>query len=232
MQIEDRGDVGLTTLEKVTQEMVQDGNSQSGLTALNSTFRAAVPQVFVDVDRTKVKTLGIPLSSIFDTPAGVPRLGLRERLQPLRPDLSGAHPGRAGVSALRRTTSSSLEVRNPAGQMVPLGTLVDVQRKLGRRSSLATTSTRQRRSPASRRPGYSSGQALSLMEQMAAAKLPAAMGYEWTAMSYQEKKAGREAFLVFGLAVLLVYLVLAAQYESWFNPAPWSSSCPSPSSAP
>jgi HAE1 family hydrophobic/amphiphilic exporter-1 len=68
-------------------------------------------------------------------------------------------------------------------------------------------------------PGYSSGQALSLMEQMANAKLPAGMGYEWTAISYQEKKAGRESLLIFALAVVLVYLVLAAQYESWSNPA-------------
>src|SRR5262249_42961265 len=68
-------------------------------------------------------------------------------------------------------------------------------------------------------PGYSSGQALKLMEQMAARKLPAAMGTEWTGMSYQEKRVGAQALIVFALAVLMVYLVLAAQYESWLLPA-------------
>nr|MDJ0888046.1 efflux RND transporter permease subunit [Desulfobacterales bacterium] len=67
-------------------------------------------------------------------------------------------------------------------------------------------------------PGFSSGQALALMEQMAAAKLPASMGFEWTGMSYQEKQVGGEAIFIFALAVLMVYLILSAQYESWSNP--------------
>jgi HAE1 family hydrophobic/amphiphilic exporter-1 len=218
MQIEDRGDLGLTTLQKVTQEMVQDGNSQSGLTALNSTFRAAVPQLFVDVDRTKVKTLGIPLSSIFNSlqaylgSAYVNDFTLFGRTYQVRIQAEPAF--RVSPDDIKQ-----LEVRNPAGQMVPLATLVDVQRKLGpqiiSRYNLYPSAAITGQSA----PGYSSGQALSLMEQMAAVKLPAAMSYEWTAMSYQEKKAGRQGFYIFGLAVLLVYLVLAAQYESWFNPA-------------
>jgi HAE1 family hydrophobic/amphiphilic exporter-1 len=218
MQIEDRGDLGLTTLEKITQEMVQDGNSQSGLTALNSTFRAGVPQLFVDVDRTKVKALGIPLSSIFNSlqaylgSAYVNDFTLFGRTYQVR--IQAAPEFRVAPEDIEQ-----LEVRNPAGQMVPLATLVDVRRKFGPQSISrynlypSATITGQAAS------GYSSGEALSLMEQMAAAKLPPSMGYEWTAMSYQEKKAGRQGLLVFGLAILLVYLVLAAQYESWFNPA-------------
>jgi hydrophobic/amphiphilic exporter-1 (mainly G- bacteria), HAE1 family len=218
MQIEDRGDIGLTALQKVAQEMVQDGNSQSGLTALNATFRAGVPQVYVDVDRTKVKTLGIPLSSIFSSlqaylgSAYVNDFTLFGRTYQVRIQ---AEP------AFRVTPDDikQLEVRNPAGQMVPLATLVDVQRKLGPQSISRYNLYPSAAITGQSAPGYSSGQALSLMEQMAAAKLPAAMSYEWTAMSYQEKKVGSQAFLIFGLAVLLVYLVLAAQYESWSNPA-------------
>jgi HAE1 family hydrophobic/amphiphilic exporter-1 len=112
-----------------------------------------------------------------------------------------------------------LEVRNPAGGMVPLSTLADVRQKLGpqviSRYNLYPSAAITGQSA----PGYSSGDALSLMEQMAVAKLPPTMSYEWTAVSYQEKKVGSEAVLIFGLAVLLVYLVLAAQYESWTNPA-------------
>ena len=112
-----------------------------------------------------------------------------------------------------------LEVRNPAGEMVPLATLADVKEILG-----PQIISRYNLYPAASisgeaAPGRSSGQALEIMEQMADAKLPPSMGYEWTGVSYQEKKVGRESILIFVLAVLLVYLVLAAQYESWTNPA-------------
>jgi HAE1 family hydrophobic/amphiphilic exporter-1 len=112
-----------------------------------------------------------------------------------------------------------LDVRNPAGEMVPLATVAEVRPVLGpqivKRYNLypAASITGQAA------PGYSSGEALSLMEQMAHAKLPPSMGFEWTGVSYQEKKVGGQAPYVFALAVLLVYLVLAAQYESWTSPA-------------
>ena len=114
---------------------------------------------------------------------------------------------------------TKLQVRNSNGNMVPLGTLLKVQNILG-----PTTILRYNLYPAATitgqtAPGASSGQALDLMEQMAREKLPAGISYEWTAVSYQEKLVGNQAIYVFALAVLLVYLVLAAQYESWIRPA-------------
>jgi HAE1 family hydrophobic/amphiphilic exporter-1 len=218
MQIEDRGNIGLPALQKVAQEMVQDGNAQSGLTALNSTFRAEVPQLFVDVDRVKVKTLGIPLSSVFNSlqsylgSAYVNDFTLFGRTYQVRIQAEPAF--RVNQDEIRR-----LEVRNPAGKMVPLATLVDVKRRFGPQIISRYNLYPSAAISGQAAPGYSSGQALSLMEQMANAKLPSGMGYEWTAISYQEKKAGRESLLIFALAVVLVYLVLAAQYESWSNPA-------------
>ena len=218
MQIEDRGNIGLTALQKVAQEMVQDGNAQSGLTALNSTFRAEVPQLFVDVDRVKVKTLGIPLSSVFNSlqsylgSAYVNDFTLFGRTYQVRIQAEPAF--RVNQDEIRR-----LEVRNPSGKMVPLATLVDVKRRFGPQIISRYNLYPSAAISGQAAPGYSSGQALSLMEQMANAKLPSGMGYEWTAISYQEKKAGRESLLIFALAVVLVYLVLAAQYESWSNPA-------------
>jgi len=218
MQIEDRGRAGLTVLQKVAQEMVHDGNTQTGLAALNSTFRAGVPQLFVDVDRVKVKTLGIPLSSVFQTlqaylgSAYVNDFTLFGRTYQVRIQAEPAY--RVSPDDIKQ-----LDVRNPLGEMVPLSTLVDVQKKLGpqviSRYNLYPSAAITGQAAA----GYSSGQALTLMEEMASAKLPAGMSYEWTAISYQEKRVGGEYVLIFGLAVLLVYLVLSAQYESWTNPA-------------
>jgi HAE1 family hydrophobic/amphiphilic exporter-1 len=119
----------------------------------------------------------------------------------------------------QREDIQRLDVRNMRGEMIPLGTLVHVDESFG-----PQLVTRYNLYPAATingeaAPGFSSGQALGLMEQMAEAKLPLAMGFEWTGMSYQEKQVGGETLVVFGLAILLVFLVLAAQYESWSAPA-------------
>ncbi len=103
--------------------------------------------------------------------------------------------------------------------MVPLGTLATVEKQPGPRSFPGTIFIPRPPINGQAAPGFSSGQAMELMEQMAERKLPASMGYEWTGMSFQEKRVGGQAIYVFGLAVLMVYLVLAAQYESWTMPA-------------
>ncbi len=105
-------------------------------------------------------------------------------------------------------------MRTREGEMVPLGALVTIEESFGpqivTRYNLYPSATITGQAA----PGYSSGQALTLMEQMANRKLPAAMGYEWTGIAYQEKQVGAEALFIFALAIVLVYLVLAAQYES------------------
>jgi hydrophobic/amphiphilic exporter-1 (mainly G- bacteria), HAE1 family len=120
---------------------------------------------------------------------------------------------RATVNGIRK-----LEVRNLQGQMIPMGTFATVEQSFG-----PQTINRYNLYPSASvtgepAPGYSTGQALQLMDQIAERVLPRQMGYEWTGMAYQEKRVGGEAILVFAMAVLLVYLVLAAQYESWFVP--------------
>jgi HAE1 family hydrophobic/amphiphilic exporter-1 len=114
---------------------------------------------------------------------------------------------------------NQLEVRTNSGEMVPIGTLVDVKDSLGPqvvfRFNLYPAATIGG-APA---PGYSSAQALVLMEQMANTKLPPSVGFEWSGISFQEKQVGGEALLIFGLALTLVFLVLAGQYESWSSPA-------------
>jgi HAE1 family hydrophobic/amphiphilic exporter-1 len=218
LQLQDQAGVGYDTLQQVAMELVQDGQAQSGLESLNTTFRARVPQLFADVDRTKVKTLGLDLSAVFGTLQA--SLGsayvndFNKFGRTYQVNLQADAPFRQLPSDIQR-----LEVRNHAGDMIPLGSVVGVTESFGpqlvSRYNLYPTAAINGEGA----PGYSSGDALRLMEQMADAKLPLSMGYEWTGMSYQEKEAGGEAMLIFALAIVLVFLVLAAQYESWTAPA-------------
>ncbi len=217
-QLEDRGGVGLEELNTMLTEILQDGNAQAGLTSLNSTFRVEVPQLFAEVDRTKAKTLGIPLSEVFATlqaylgSAYVNDFNKFGRTWQVM--VQADHQFRIKPSDIR-----SLEVRNANDEMVPLGTLINVKETIGPQTILRYNLYPTASITGEAAAGFSSGQALQLMEQLAEAKLPTSMGYEWTGMSYQEKQVGSEAILVFGLAITLVFLVLAAQYESWTSPA-------------
>ncbi len=218
MQVQDRAAVGLQELQQVTQEMVVDGNAQSGLTNVNSTFRANVPQLFAEVDRTKAKTLGISLDEVFGTLqtylGSVYVNDFNKFGRTWQVKVQADHQYRVEPEDIRR-----LDVRNDAGQMVPIGTLVSVDRVLGPQIIQRYNLFPSAAITGEAAPGFSSGQALQLMEQMANEKLPETMGYEWTGMSFQEKQVGSEAIFIFALAILLVFLVLAAQYESWASPA-------------
>ncbi len=214
MQLQDRGGVGLPALQQMAEEIVRDAGTQKGIASAYTTFRANVPQLFVDVDRTQAKSLDIPISDIFDTLQAA--LGsvyvndFNKFGRTYQVNLQADAPFRRRVEDIRH-----LEVRNTRGEMIPLGTVVDVERTLG-----PQIISRYNMYPAaaingSAAPGFSSGQALAIMEGMAEAKLPPAMGYEWSAMSYQEKATEGQAMGIFFLAVVFVYLVLCAQYESW-----------------
>ncbi|MCA9102807.1 MAG: efflux RND transporter permease subunit, partial [Planctomycetales bacterium] len=215
MQIQDRAGAGLAVLQGQADQLIADGSEQPSLTALNTTFRASVPQIYADVDRTKVKTLNIPLSTVFNTlqaslgSAYVNDFNEFGRTWQVRVQADSQF--RVEPEDIRR-----LEVRNAAGDMIPIGTFTDVEETLGpqviQRYNLYP-SAQINGSPA---PGYSSGQALATMEQLA---LQEDIQYEWTGMSYQEKQVGNEQYVIFALAVVFVFLVLAAQYESWTSPA-------------
>ncbi len=218
MQLQDRADVGLPELQKMVDEILQDGNAQAGLAGLNSTFRADVPQIFAEVDRTQAKTLGVPLTSVFNTMQAYlgsayvndfNKFGRTWQVQ-----VQADHQFRNKPEDIRQ-----LDVRDAMGNMVPLGTLISVDQVLGPQTIQRYNLYPSASITGGAAPGFSSGQALDLMAQLAENKLPPSMGYEWTGMSYQEKKVGSEAILVFALAIVLVFLVLAAQYESWTSPS-------------
>ena len=217
-QLEDRGGVGLPELNSMLREILQDGNAQSGLAGLNSTFRIDVPQLFAKVDRTKAKTLGIPLDEVFGSlqaylgSAYVNDFNKFGRTWQVKAQADNQY-------RIKPEDIRALEVRNNKGDMVPIGTLVDVDNIVGPQTILRYNLYPTASITGAAAPGYSSGQALTLMQQLAGEKLPASMGYEWTGMSFQEKQVGSEAIAIFALAIVLVFLVLAAQYESWSSPA-------------
>jgi len=218
MQLQDRADVGLTELSQSLHRILQAGGSQSGLSSLNSMFRSGVPQVYVDVDRVKVKTLDVPLTNVFGTlqaylgSAYVNDFNKFGRTFQVRVQADQAF-------RLRPEDIERLEVRNSAGEMIPLGSVVKVRRVFGPQVISRYNLYPSALISGAPSPGFSSGEAIRLLEQIADKELPASLGYEWTGISYQEKKVGNEVFLIFGFAVIMVYLVLAAQYESWITPA-------------
>jgi HAE1 family hydrophobic/amphiphilic exporter-1 len=217
LQLQDKG-AGLAELEKMVQEIQADAASQTALRSVISTFRAGVPQLYADIDRVKVKTYDLDLTDVFGTmqsflgSAYVNDFNKFGRTYQVR--VQADQDFRARIEDIRR-----LEVRNRKGQMVPLGAVVDIKPITGPQvlSRYNLYPTAQVTGEAA--PGYSSGDALRLMENMMASKLPPGLGYEWTGMSLQEKRVGGQEIFVFALAVVFVYLVLAAQYESWLMPA-------------
>jgi len=217
MQIQDRGDAGLMELGQMVSELVVAGDAQSALANLNSTFRVTVPQLFAEVDREKAKKLDVSLNEVFGTlqaylgSAYVNDFNKFGRTWQVK--VQADHQFRIEPKDIRQ-----LEVRDAEGRMVPIGTLVAVERTLGPQTIQRYNLFPSAAITGQAAPGFSSGQALTLMEQMADRKLPTSMGYEWTGMSYQEKKVGSESIVVFALAIVLVFLVLAAQYESWTSP--------------
>lgn len=218
MEIQDKGNAGLVALQESADGIAVEGNTQSGLTSLNSTFRANVPQLFVDVDRTKTKALNVPLSTVFDTLQAYLGSTYANDFTYLNRSYQVRVQAEAKFRA-RPDDIENLDVRDTTGQMIPLGAIVDVRQDFG-----PTTVRRYNLYPSasvngSAAFGYSSGQALETMEQLAAAELPDGFGFEWTGMSYQEKVAAGGQAMIFVLAVVFVFLVLAAQYESWRSPA-------------
>lgn len=192
-------------------------NSTKEIGVAFSTFRANVPQMFIDVQREKVKNLGVPLSDIFgtlQTQLGSLYVNDFNKFGKTYKVLLQAEPEfRNDENDLKR-----FYVRSATGEMVPLSTLISITPLLGpdviNRYNLFTSVTINGQPAA----GHSSGQAVTAMEKTAKATLPDGYSFEWTGMTYQELAAGNLAPLLFSLALIFVYLFLVAQYESWLIP--------------
>jgi hydrophobic/amphiphilic exporter-1 (mainly G- bacteria), HAE1 family len=218
MMVEDRGSLGPGLLQQAVEGLVAEGSSNPDLKGLTTTFNAGSPQLYLDIDRTKALALQVPLANIFDT--------LRSYLGSSFVNLFNKYNQVFQVyiqaDNLHRLVPDDigkLYTRNLAGQMVPLSSLIAIRQDKG-----ADLVTRYNLYPAaviigSAAPGFSSGQALRMMEGIASRALPEGMSFEWTSTSYQEKKVGAQAYLIYAISIIFVYLVLAALYESWTSPA-------------
>jgi len=217
MMVQDRADAGLDALAGTSFKMMVDGSQTPGLAQVFTTLTTRAPQLFVDVDRAKAKSMNVALSDVNDT--------LQIYLGSLYVNDFNRFGRTYQVTAqadadfrVRADDIRKLKTRNAAGDMVPLGTLVDVHETTGPDKVI-----RYNMYPAAdingvAMPGVSSGQAIALAQRLAAKELLPGMGYEWTELTFQEILAGNTIVFIFPLCVLLVFLTLAAQYESWSLP--------------
>jgi multidrug efflux pump len=215
--IEDRGNLGLEYLQKVSDAIVERGNRTPGLEGLFNSSRANTPWLYLDIDRTKCMALGVPVSELFNTLQVY--LGsyyvnnFNEFGRTWQVNVQADQRFRGEAQDIRQ-----LQVRNNRGQMIRLATLMDIRNTSGPVAVMRYnmySSTAITGHPA---PGTSSGQAIAMMQQIADEELPRSMASDWTELAFMELQQGATAIGVFALAVTFVFLVLAAQYESWKLP--------------
>ena len=211
------GSFDLTKLQTTTNTVIKDAQTQSGLQRVTSSFRSTVPQLKVDVDRAKAETLQVSIDDVFATLGAYLGSSYVDQFNKFG-RVFQVYVQADSQFRLRQQDIEQLPVRNKQGAMIPLGTMVRITPIVG--PSLLSLYNLYPSSTVMGLPaaGFSSGQAMTLMEQIATKASPPGTGYEWTAMSYQEKLVGKQIYYIFALAMLLVYLVLAGQYESWFMP--------------
>jgi HAE1 family hydrophobic/amphiphilic exporter-1 len=218
MQVEIRnGDFDYALLQSLADAVVRDGNGQSALQRLGTTFRANAPQFSVSVDRIKAETLGITVGNVFSALSTYVGSDYAAQFNKF------GHVFQIYTQALSDYRASADDIRNLKvkagnGVMTPIGTVVDIKEVVGPPLISLYNLYPSATVVGSPAPGFGSGQALDIMDQIGKQALPTGTGYEWTAMSYQEKAVGSQIYFVFGLAILLVYFVLAGQYESWILP--------------
>jgi len=217
MMIEDRNNAGYDELYKTVQAIQMKAWQDKRLAGVFSSFQINVPQLFADIDRAKAKQLGVPLQTIYQTlQINLGSLYVNDFNQ-----FGRTYQVRVQADAPFRSQAeqiAQLKVRNGKGEMIPLSSLMRVKDSYGPdrvERYNAYVSAEINGAPA---PGFSSGQAQAALEEITKANLPKGMGYEWTELTYQEILAGNTMIYVFPLCVLLVFLVLAAQYESWTLP--------------
>ena len=217
LQVEDRGDLGYEALDAAMKQVVAKARKTPELAGIFSSYEINVPQLYADLDRTKAQQLGIDVQDVFDA--------MQIYLGSLYVNDFNKFGRTYQVIAQADKEFRSkpedilrLQTRNVEGKMVPLGAVVHVTDTTGPESAMRYNAFRSADLNGGPAPGYSSGQAQAAISKILAETLPKSMSYEWTELTFQQEIAGNTAVLVFPICVLLVFLVLAAKYESLFLP--------------
>ena len=215
--VEDRGNFGLGDLQRVSDQIVARGNKTPGLQGLFNSSRANTPWLYLDINRTKCMALGVPVSEVFNTLQVY--LGsyyvnnFNEFGRTWQVNIQADQVFREHGRDIRQ-----IKVRNNRGEMIRLGTLLELRSISGPVMVMRYNMYSATAITGNTAPGTSSGQAIALMQEIAAQELPRAMATDWTELAYMQNQAGQAAIFIFALAVSFVFLVLAAQYESWSLP--------------
>ena len=217
MQLQERRGAEVDRVLASAYQMMGAARQNPNLSGVFTTFSASSPQVFLDIDRAKARILNVPIPAIFETlqvnlgTAYVNDFNAFGRVYQVRAQADQKF-------RMEREDIQRLKVRSATGALVPLGTLVEIRDVSGpdlvQRYNMFTSVPLQGNAG----PGVSSGDALDQMEQLAGQILPQGMAFEWTELAFQERATGDTAIFIFALSVLFVFLVLAAQYESWSLP--------------
>ena len=217
IQLEDRGGLGFEELSAVTNKILERARQEPGLANLFSSYQINVPQLFADIDRDKAKAQGVSVQAINET--------LQIYLGSLYVNDFNRFGRTYQVNAqadmdfrLQPEDVARLKIRNSRGEMVPLSTFITLRQTAGPDRVMHYNGYVTAEINGGPAAGTSSGQAQKLIEKIVQEELPNGMAYEWTELAYQELIAGNTALLIFPLCVLLAFLVLAAQYESWSLP--------------
>jgi multidrug efflux pump len=213
LQLEDRGAVGISGMDAALKAFMAKAYQAPELAGLFSSYQVNVPQLYADIDRTKARQLGVPITDIFNTmqiylgSLYVNDFNKFGRTYTVRVQADAPYRARAEDIGL-------LKVRSTSGEMVPLAALMKVNPTFGPERAMRYNGFLSADINGGAAPGYSSGQAQEAVKRIAAETLPPGVSYEWTDLTYQEILAGNSAVVIFPLSILLVFLVLAAQYES------------------
>jgi hydrophobe/amphiphile efflux-1 (HAE1) family protein len=217
MRLQDTLGMDPTEFARITQEFVAEANRTPGLANVFTTFQAATPQVYVDVDRDKAQMLKVPVTSIFEAmrvfmgSAYVNDFNMFGRTYHVTAQADGDY-------RLDAESVAKIRVRSTDGAMVPLGSLVTFKEIVGPERVPRYNLFPSAEVNGVAQPGVSSGQALEIVRELSRDKLPPGVTFEWTDLSYQEAKVGRTGYYIFVLSVVFVFLALSAQYESWSLP--------------
>jgi len=213
MIVEDQGGHGSRDLETVTDQLAQAASHDPAISAAFPSFNTRTPRLYADIDRAKAEMLGVPDTAVFNTLQtylGSTFINDFNLFGHTFQVLAQADaPFRGDASQI-----SELQTRSTSGAMVPLGSVVNLKRITGPYRVLRYNLYPAAEINGDAAPGYSTGQAMAAMEKLAAENLPAGYGYEWTDLAYQQKIAGNTGGIVFAMAVVFVFLLLAALYES------------------